>query len=268
MLSEYKELYKTAADVIPDWTKKSKNDLCREYVKNKSNTTLKNGYFGAVMCKYWSLISKYHRMSANCASVEECYSWLVDSVACCLNMAMWENESSSIYNDPNGPDKVINRCMKCARLTYYQFINRQKRRDSFGILSTDELQELYGSHGEEGIDFEEQPGIANISVNQEVLSYFAKKDYFVSFLLDCIVSTDVFDVNHSFNIRKLVKTMSTLDDSYVDFFSDQYKLPYSDVSKAFTYLKAVPQGSMRKKVLQTLEKLKTSNFIKSLARGY
>ena len=35
--------------------------------------------------------------------------------------------------------------MKCARLTYYQFINRKKRKDNFGLLSLDEMTELFGT---------------------------------------------------------------------------------------------------------------------------
>ena len=129
MLEDYKELCRKSADVIPDWRSMSKNDLCRGYVANKGNSRLQDAYMSAILYRYWSLISKYYYQRQNCASPEECYTWLVDSVLCCVNLASWENPESSIYKDPNGPDKVINRCMKCARLTYYQFINRKKRKD-------------------------------------------------------------------------------------------------------------------------------------------
>ena len=152
MLEEYKELCRKAANFAPGWQELSKNDLCREYVKNKGNATLQNAYISAILYRYWNLISKYYYQSANCATPEECYGWLVDSVSCCVNLAAWENPDSSIYNDPNGPDKVINRCMKCARLTYYQFINRKKRRDEIGMLSVDELKELYGNGAPEPED--------------------------------------------------------------------------------------------------------------------
>ena len=127
MLDENKELCRRTADIIPEWTSMSKNDLCRAYVANKGNEAAQNAYLSAILYRYWNLISKYYYMGVgvNRASPEECYDWLVDSVCCCVNSASWEDPNSSIYKDPNGPDKVINRCMKCARLTYYQFINRK-----------------------------------------------------------------------------------------------------------------------------------------------
>ena len=275
MLEEYKEIYRAAADVIPGWREQSKNDLCRAYVLHKGDETLQNAYYGAIMYRYWGLIPKYYYMSANCATVEECYGWLVDSVSCCLDLASWEDPTSSIYKDPNGPDKVINRCMKCARLTYYQFINRKKRRDNFGLLSIDELRELFGNGVDEPYDTDEETKSSSFVIKEYILQMFNKKDYFVSFLVDCIVTSNVFDtlkddqdqMFFEFNIRKLVKIMTNLDEDYIDFFSTTYGVPYLDVQKAFTYVKAVSPTNMRKKIITTLEQLKHSEFILALLGG-
>lgn len=274
MLEEYRDLFASAASIIPDWNSQAKNDLCRKYVENKHDEVLRNAYFGAVMCKYWNLLPKYYYMSCNCASPEECYGWLVDSVSCCLDLASWDNPNSSIYKDPNGPDKVINRCMKCARLTYYQFINRKKRRDNFGLLSIDELKELFGTSVTEPADYEQEIDISDVMIKDFVTSKFFKKDYFVAFLIDCIVNTNVFDVTPSeqgmffeFNLRKLVKILNTLDDSYPKVFAELYELPEEDVVKGFKYVKGVPEGAMRKKVQTALETLKHSELIQSLVAG-
>ena len=275
MLDEYRELCRSSAMSIPEWEKTSKNDLCRAYVQNKGNEFLQNAYFSAILYKYWNLISKYYYHSANCATPEDCYEWLVDSVSCCLNLASWENPNSSIYNDENGPDKVINRCMKCARLTHYQFINRKKRKDNFGLLSIDELKESFGDSVSEPDDYSQELNVSDIVVQEFVINKFMLKDYFVAFLVACIISSDVFDITlnsekeafYEFNLRKLVKVMNTLDEDFLFYFSRSYDIPYSDVEKAFKYVKGVPQCNMRSKVIQALEKLKHSEFATILLGG-
>lgn len=274
MLDDYKELCRLAANSAPGWEDLSKNDLCRAYVANKGNEYLQNAYLSAILYRYWSLIGKYYYQSVNCATPEECYGWLVDSVSCCVNLAAWENPSSSIYNDPNGPDKVINRCMKCARLTYYQFINRKKRRDDFGMLSVDELKELYGNGAPEPADPEQEFDMGSLLIHDYVVDEFRRKNYFVSFLIYLIISGNVFDIivtdgqkDTEFNLRKICKLMNTINEDQLWAFSAEYNIPLESVTKAHEYIKMVPQANMRKKVLQALEDLKHSALVESLLGG-
>lgn len=274
MLDEYKELCRTAASSIDGWENLSKNDLCRAYVQNKGNLDLQNAYISAIMYRYWNLIGKYYYQSANCASPEECYGWLVDSVACCVNLAAWENPNSSIYNDPNGPDKVINRCMKCARLTYYQFINRKKRRDSFGILSIDELKELYGNGTPEPSDPDQEFDVSQTMIDDYVFQQFMRKNYFVSFLIYFIIYENVFDIvsvdgekQSEFSIRKMCKLMNTIDDDMLHSFASHNDLSIDDVRKAHEYVKLISPSNMRKKITQTLEDLKHSSIVEALLGG-
>ena len=275
MLDEYKELCRQSANLISGWTEMTKNDLCRAYVANKQDKILQNAYLSAILYKYWNLIGKYYYMSANCATPEECYGWLVDSVCCCVNLASWENPKSSIYNDPNGPDKVINRCMKCARLTYYQFINRKKRKDDFGMLSTDELREMYGNGVPEPADIEQEYDITELVIKEYIVSEFYRKNYFVSFLLYFILRGDVFDsINSSgagktaeFNVRKICKLLNSITEDDLSVFSDYTQISIESVLKAYEYIKVIPSGNMRKKVLQALEDLKHSELVKEFRGG-
>lgn len=274
MLDEYKELCRTAAEIIPNWASMSKNDLCRAYVQNKGNDVLQNAYLSAILYRYWNLIPKYHHMSANCASPEDCYEWLVDSVSCCVNLASWENPDSSIYKDPNGPDKVINRCMKCARLTYYQFINRKKRRDDFGLLSIDALKDLYGNGAPEPEDPEQGYDMSLFVIKDFILDQFEKKNYFISFLIYFILYSNVFDVikvdnikTEEFNLRKICQVMNNLNQYQLESFSTELQIPIDRVNKAGEYIKLIPPANMRKKIQQSLEELKHSNLVKMLIGG-
>lgn len=271
MLDEYKELCRKAANLVPGWTEMSKNDLCRAYVANKGNDDIQNAYLSAILYRYWNLIGKYYYMSVNCATPEECYTWLVDSVSCCVNLASWENPESSIYKDPNGPDKVINRCMKCARLTYYQFINRKKRKDEFGVLSMDELKELFGNVYPEPADAEQDYDISKLMIYDYIVDEFRRKNYFVSFLIYFILNANVFDIvsdegyNFSeFNLRKICKVMNNVTEDQLSVFSRDTCIDLQDSIRAFEYIRSIPQANMRKKVQQALENLKHSAFVESL----
>ena len=274
MLDEYKELCRRAASVAEGWEKLSKNDLCRAYVKNKDNKALQDAYMSAILYRYWNLIGKYYYQSANCATVEDCYEWLVDSVSCCVNLAAWENPESSIYNDPNGPDKVINRCMKCARLTYYQFINRKKRKDDFGLLSVEEMKELYGNGAPEPADPTQDYDDSLFVIKNYILEQFNRKNYFVSFLIYYIMYANVFDVirvenskTSEFNLRKMCRVMTNLEDAELLAFSRDLNIPHEQVVKAYEYVKGIPSGNVRKKVQHALEELKHSDLVHALVGG-
>lgn len=276
MLDEYKELYRNCADLIPGWSDMSKNDLCRAYVAAKGDLHLQNSYLSAIMYKYWHLISKYYYMSVGCATAEDCHEWLADSVLCCLNMASWENEKSSIYRDPDGPDKVINRCMKCARLTHYQFSNRKKRKNNFGLQSLDELAELLGKGAADPPDRSQEFDISSIMIDSYIQSSFAKKDYFMAIMVDCIIRYNVFDVtvkahdyvSSEFNLRKLVKIMSNLDEDYIFCFAQKYDIPYETVKQGVGYVQRTPPGGMRKKLQLQLEAMKHTDLVKDLQKGH
>lgn len=276
MLEDYKESFRQCADLVDGWQELSKNELCRKYVENEGNPDIQNSYFGAIMYRYWNLIAKYHYMSSNVASPEDCYEWLEDSVYCCLTLKSWENKDSSIYRDPNGPDKVINRCMKCARLTYYQFINRKKRKDNFGLLSLDELSELFGTTVSEPESSENlEDDIGKWAIEDYIRYLFLQKDYFASALLDAIQTQEVFDVTTSkecgqqikFSLRKLTRFMSTIEDDYVHKFADRYNLPYDSVEFGMSYFRKLKQPTIKAKIQTVLERLQNDPFIKLLKEG-
>ena len=273
MLDEYKEAFRRCADLIDGWQDLSKNDLCRKYVENKDNPHLQNSYFAAIMYRYWHLIPKYYYMSSNVASEEDCYEWLEDSVHGCLKATSWDREDSSIYKDPNGPDKVINRCMKCARLTYYQFINRKKRKDNFGLLSLDEMTELFGTTVSEPESSENvEQDIDQWAIDDYVKKSFSNKDYFVAVMVDAICSQEVFDVvinsetgmTTKFNIKKLTKFMSNITDEYVAEFAKKYGLTVEEAEKGMSYFRFQKPPTIKAKIQTNLEKLQHDSFFKML----
>lgn len=234
MLNDYKDHCKANADLIlKNWTSMSKNELCRAYVEHEHESELANAYFSALLYKYWNLIPKFHAQSSNVAEPEEVYNWLVDSISYALKHRRWTNSDSNIYQDSTGPDKVINRRMKCARLTYYQFLNRKKRKQDFDTLSLDQLQEDYNDNLDL-IDPNNTLNDTSIDLKEFIKESFYKKDYFLAFLLNIICTENVFD-DQEISYRKIVKYFKKVDKAYCKGFAHLYDIDESLVLGTLKY---------------------------------
>lgn len=268
MLNEYREQCRISANHLAGWENISKNDLCRLYIKEENNPEITNACFSALLVKYWPLIPKYHSQSSNVASPEDCYEWLVASITYALKHRKWEDPNSSIYNDPNGPDKVINRYMKCARLTFYQFINRQKRKEDFGTISLESLMEALNDNNPELEDDTPVDYSLSLDLKQYIKQIFNRKDYFLAFMLDCMLHEPIFEhkdpenpISKSFNVKKLAKYLRQLDETYCKIFAERYDIDLIDVLKSSKYCNNLNSTKIYNKIEYNLHKLKHDQFL-------
>lgn len=273
VIDEYREYFRQGAARLPDWESLSKNELCFKYVDNEGNRDIQNACFSALVYKYWPLINKYWFQCSNVASQEDVYDWLVDSINYALEHRRWLDPDSNIYNDPTGPDKVINRRMKCARLTFYQFINRKKRKDNFGMLSLDELLNVsdtpeatlpnsVSSLGDDRGHLNTDP-LTSIDLHNYVKSLFKRKDYFLAFMVDIIMREDVFDFNDGvskFNPRKLAKRLRHITPEYCEYFALEYELDEDVYSRYTSYCKNLSSNLIYNKIEYNLLKLRHDKF--------
>lgn len=270
MLDEYKELYKVAADHIHSWETMDKNDLCRECIKHEHEPEIYNQYLSAIICRYWSLIGKFYNQSTNLAEPIDCYDWLIHAILYAFKHRQWENPDSAMYNDPSGPDKIINRCMKSSRLIHYQFYNRKKRRKDYQLVSIDELRENLNSDSfdieDDSMNIDEQ----ELDIIYQINQIFRKKEYFLAFILDCICNESVFEsdgVSISFNLKHLVKKFKSIDENYLQNFAEKYDLEIDEVYQAAILAKNIPESKIKIKIEDTLLRLKHSELVKSIIRS-
>lgn len=267
MLEEYKDLYKASASMIPDWATMDKNDLCRACIAHESDEVLYNAYLSAIICRYWGLISKFYNQSKNLAEPIDCYDWLIHAITYALKHRQWENPKSTIYNDPKGPDKAVNRCMKSSRLIYYQFHNRKKRRKDYTLISMDDLKENLNSDDANIEDKSANFDYTGFDLIFYINEIFNRKEYFLAFILDLICNDDVFefqDDSTRFNIRKLIKHFRELDEAYLLMFANKYDIAYEDVLQAAILAKNIPDNKLKFKVEDMLLRLKHSTFMLTL----
>lgn len=237
------------------------------YVANEGNSNMQNACFGALVCKYWPLINKYYFLCNNVATQEDVYDWLIDSIQYALKHRRWEDPDSNIYQDPTGPDKVINRRMKCARLTFYQYINRKKRKDNFNIV---QLEDMTSLNNTEPLVIPHEDEIGNLSTKLSAEEYIhdlvLKKEYFLAFMLDIIINEDIFDKEdlngYVFNPKKLAKHLRYINEDYCLAFENKYHISENMYQCYKKYCKNLSSNLIYNKIEYNLQKLKQTKIFK------
>ena len=247
MLEDIKNSYMECATLlVPDWKSMSKNTLAFEAV-DKRHSQYFDGYVSALMVKYWGKMVAYYHKAKLVATPEDVHTWLVNAIMYALDKHPWTNPKSSIYQDKNGPDKVINRVIESRRKTFYQQLNRYNRKINSNMLSLDALSECmldtYTPMCEDEHDF---------IIDDLVTSAFAVKDYFFAFMVDAIVNERCSVGGRH---KKLVTHLKNLS-SYCDIFASRYDLHIDKVKKSSTYITRMSRADIIRKINLTLHDMK------------
>lgn len=243
MLDDYKELCESCATAVnPGWHRLSKSDLCRMYVDYEKDKERAEGYFCALLCKYWPVAERYYYTQAiKTATEEECYTWVVDSILYVLAHKDWLDPKSSLFNDSKAPEKMINRCITCERANFYVAKSRHKRRADFNTLSLEQMITDYGDGWEVAVYDDNETSL--YPIEGIILEVFERKDYFTAFAIDGVVNADCFNpkykeasTEYEFSYSKLLKHLRTIDDDYCADFAERLRLTQEEVIDAAKYV--------------------------------
>jgi hypothetical protein len=248
LLEETKSTYEELANIyVPNWQKENKNNLVRSAIEHKGDASY-DGYISAIMLRYWSKMNSYYHKCKLVISPEDAHTWLVQAVMYAINRHPWTRPSSSIYNDKNGPDKVINRVMESRRLTFYQQLNRYNRKINSLIMSIESLSEDWAD-ANTPMD-EDEP---MVELEDIVMECFWLKDYFYAFLLDAIIYENYTLHKHS---KKLVTHLQSIDEVYCEIFAGRYDLDYQRVLRASSYITRMSRTKMNIRMLLAPKELR------------
>ena len=249
MLEDNKRLYEEVANaILTDWKSQNKNDLIRKAVEVGKNSYLYDGYISAIMYKYWNKIDSYYYRCKFVTTPEDIHTWLASSVLYAIEHHAWDDPEKGIYNDPNGPDKVVNRSMECRRLTFYQQLNRYNRKINSDVLSLDSLTEDYKDY----IMPSENKSV-DIEYHDMVSRYFESGEVVVSFILDAIMYEDIF--SDTLEVKKLYAHLRKFDEVDSQIFAARYGLALDKVVEAITDLQSMSVMKFKKTVEYNLLKL-------------
>ena len=160
-LEFYRKAHEARASSIEGWKTMNKNDLVNKYIEVEDNAELADAYMSAILCRYWGIIASFRKNSFRSIHDETIYyDWLTYAVMRAIDKRRWKDPQNKLYNDPNGPDKVINRCLKCARLGWYQQSNRPGKKANHATESIEQAAD----NGFLNEDKESAENISNVSV--------------------------------------------------------------------------------------------------------
>ena len=249
MLDEYKVIYEDVARVgLPNWKTINKNDLIRVAADLKNGPD-RDSYVAAIMLNYWNKISKFYSKCKLVATPEDVHTWLTMSVMYALDKKPWEVESSSIYNDPNGPDKVINRCMECRRITFYQQLNRYNRKINSLILSLDSItEERKDSAAPAYTDF------YLFEVHNIVTSQFLDHHYVSAIMLNGVLY-DNWKVSEE-DYKKIANQLKKVELEDAEMLSERYNVTKSLVEEAIMFCNYTSVEELRRRAEYSAIKLR------------
>ena len=247
MLDDIKKIYEESANLgVDNWRTRNKNDLVRGAIENK-HTHYFDSYISSIMLRYWGKMTAYYHKCKLVATPEDIHMWLTQAVMYAVNNHPWDDPKSSIFEDPNGPDKVINKVIESKRLTFYQQLNRYNRKINSLLLSLESLNEdmldAYTPMCEDEHTF---------IMDDLIIRAFQEKDYFFAFLVDAII-TEGYKVGGK--NKKLVTHLRHLED-HCDIFAGRYDLNLESVIKASTYITRLNRATIGWKITTTLNDIK------------
>ena len=201
-------------------------------------------------------------------TIEDCYSWLVESIMYVLRKRKWKDPNSPLSKDPNAPDELMNRVIHTQRLHYYYIANCQKRRINYNTVSYDNEDIAKQDHNPIFASASYSPTICSSDIS--TISYFLYKDnkWFESFILNLLYVEDFSKVDKetqvwSVNMTSLIRHISNLD--YEDFKGIMsYSSSEEDFVNKYNQLKELKPKALKSLVSKTLDVLRKNNDLKAL----
>lgn len=218
LLEEIRRTYLKFANNIPNWETMNKNKLANLYLEHEHSEPERSYYFSALMCRYWSNVYKFYRTSKSTKlDISDFTSWLAESFFVAFKYRRWKDPSNKLYNDPQAPDKVINRCIYSTRMRYYQYYNMDKRKLNFQTDSIERQLESFGYRANVYKYMSTVDGSEEDARCKDIITYYlSKENFLLAIILDLICFSDTFR-----EIRS-AKTVEIEDDVEENIEKDEF----------------------------------------------
>lgn len=243
MLEETKKLYEEMASrFIPNWKRMDRNKLFNQYILYEDQEDLREACLSAIICRYWSSLKGYINRCYLNINKEELYDAFIESLLYTLRKRAWLDSSSSVYGDPNGPDKCFNIHLKC--MIWNVEAKHLKMKHKANTSSID-LEELEGF--EPSIDDDKQI----VHIYDYIHRCFEGRDYVTAFITHYIMYGDVFR-DQQLDKKRLCKRLRNID----DFECKQIKTLYqvADLQAAQSYVLSLTTRQLYNRIELFLQK--------------
>lgn len=184
---------------------------------------LRNCYFSAIILNYWNKIYSLQANTYLTATLEDTYQWVVDGILYALEHRKWLDPTNKLYTDPDAPDKVINRRIKCTRINFLISENRDKRKLHINLLSLDSFEDSDNLIGCGTYEY------SHDNIFDLCRQFCNDSDALSSVIIDFIADGSCFvqtETGSEFSFENLVRLICNIDDKYIDGFVEKYQLDY------------------------------------------
>ena len=263
-LSELYQIFKQKACQIPGFVEGKKEDvdydihiLANAYCKaiDENDDVKKDMYFSALMIRYWHMILYFKNKSPN-VEMEEIVSWVSDGIQKAMKYRGWLNDPKLI-GKVKSAEKCINQTITSKRAQFYTLSNASKRKQEFLDDCKVFLDALEEREAETYLGVDDKFYPVDVNVVQSLLSDDKCLD---SVIVDLIMNGNC--VSKKFSVTKLIDELTSLNDSYFDYFKEKYGV--KDISRIKKIVNEKANHLSRFNINQILKKLQTNPTIRSL----
>lgn len=262
---------------------------------------LRSKYFSALMLRYWYKIFEWATNSSSLhLELSDFVEWLSQSLYVAFYYRMWRYEYKAVvkegrfiewqvdengdrianpyYNDPDAPDKIINRCCGSMRGRQYQFYNHDKRKAGVQTYSIDAMVEDTGDAALNYTDCTDCGVDDNEGIKCLIATLLKRHEFIEALIVDGIAHhntyktvktktkiTDEANVEHTvthssdkFDPRKLVKHLNSINQNFLQQFCDIYSVDKENIDPMYSKLKETANNSFYRYIKKTLIEIKSN----------
>lgn len=270
--------------------------------------TLRSHYYSALMLRYWYKIFEWIQNSSSLRlDPVDFVDWLNKGLYVTFYYRTWRWEYKAIcregrfieweldengekipnpyywVNDPNAPDKMINRCCGSIRGREYQYHNKLKRK---GNVQTYSLDSMVDENGDSALDFAGaiyEPNTHEDACRILVTTLLSRGEGIEALIIDGIANYDTFKdikekkienhydeelgenmekeyirINTEFSPRKLVKHLNEIDERFILRFCDTYKIEESKGKAIYEKLKTLTNTKLYKIITKLQQEVRNT----------
>lgn len=253
-----------------------------ELAKESGDATLRDCCAAGLMCRYWSIFTKEKIGVEDDYDTKISYGW--EAIEYALKYKVWQDADRKV-----NADQAVKRCIKTIFLQHNYNANLDKARANNFCSSIDEAQSSSDSDrdlnlgdvlpDESDLAWQANEN-ANYAVRSLIQNYINKKKIVEAIILDTIAFNDVeketrktvsytdvegkvrrtTQVYKEFWPFRCVQLLSSLPETYGDYFEQNYKFNPVEFNKALAALRAANNQKLYRYVRSTLADAKKVSF--------
>lgn len=233
-MNEMRKLYFDRAEALEGWQQLSRSQLGYLYCKYKyeePNESLAEACLSALIYKFWNVIrhNYYNQGQRRIMSFEDCYDIAIDAIMYVLDNHVWDNPESSLYQDPDAPEKAINVRIIAYKNNFLVHEFRDKRALNTIAFSLDNLLEsALGDEYTPQIHYEYN--YLGEDLNNLIVKFFKERQYIKCVVLYYFITACSNTPDLSKKIEIIPRDLLTylkglLSDSFIKSFSKYVHQP-------------------------------------------